>query len=180
MDCAQGLGGNQRAMGPQHSGRKQQHSPQREEGVQQPQGSPHPTHGPASSCRDWEFHRNSMQGGETEARQHPGTGRGDVLQGQVPKTKKEEKKGQKKKKKKHQRKHSAEAPQPHSPRCGFEVEKEEKKKKIMMINAFSGAFPTRLFAGTTQPSLLLFGKVTLHSSWVWGNVHKCSRNAEKP
>lgn len=40
-----------------------------------------------------------MQGGETEARQHPGTGRGDVLQGQVPKTKKEEKKGQKKKKK---------------------------------------------------------------------------------
>lgn len=86
-------------MGPQHSGGKQQHSPQREEGVQQPQGSPHPTHGPASSCRDWEFHRNSMQGGETEARQHPGTGRGDVLQGQVPKTKKEEKKGQKKKKK---------------------------------------------------------------------------------
>lgn len=115
-------------MGPQHSGGKQQHSPQREEGVQQPQGSPHPTHGPASSCRDWEFHRNSMQGGETEARQHPGTGRGDVLQGQVPKTKKEEKKGQKKKKKKHQRKHSAEAPQPHSPRCGFEVEKGKTKK----------------------------------------------------
>lgn len=94
------------------------------------------------------------------------------------KQKKRKRKG--KKKKKHQRKHSAEAPQPHSPRCGFEVEKEKKKKKIMMINAFSGAFPTRLFAGTTQPSLLLFGKVTLHSSWVWGNVHKCLRNAEKP
>lgn len=129
MDCAQGLGGNQRAMGPQHSGRKQQHSPQREEGVQQPQGSPHPTHGPASSCRDWEFHRNSMQGGETEARQHPGTGRGDVLQGQVPKTKKEEKKGQKKKKKSTKESIQQKLHNRTALAAGLRLKKKKKKKK---------------------------------------------------